>query len=195
MHAITIHSLSLTVSLAPFLVPGELPPLSAFIPSGPAPASSGPHHAGMANQGTDSLIPDPSQPGFVEQALGKVGPGKEQAGDVIVETDDGREVEMKGPSTLARAKDVASNLASSAAAAVTQAGQSAVAAVQNLTDSSPKAAAPRPAQVCIVDGRWHARVRISWEMLTFVEQLGARGPWAAYPLPPLSCRGGACVGS
>ncbi|KAL6768164.1 hypothetical protein ACKKBF_B38060 [Auxenochlorella protothecoides x Auxenochlorella symbiontica] len=146
-------------ALSWFVLAGELPPLSAFIPRGPAPPKES--SDSMIDQNNGPLTPNSSQaqPSLVESALGEAGPGKEQAGDVIVETDEGGEVEIKGPSTLERAKDVASNLASSAAAAVTQAGQSAVAAVQNLTNSSPADAASEPTQggTSVVDAITNAR--------------------------------------
>ncbi|KFM27436.1 hypothetical protein F751_1213 [Auxenochlorella protothecoides] len=146
-------------ALSWFVLAGELPPLSAFIPSGPAPPKES--NDSMIDKNDGPLTPNSSQaqPSLVESALGEAGPGKEQAGNVIVETDEGGEVEIKGPSTLERAKDVASNLASSAAAAVTQAGQSAMAAVQNLTDSSPADAASEPTQggTSVVDAITNAR--------------------------------------
>ena len=54
----------------------------------------------------------------IEEALGAAGPGKEQAGDVIQETESGEQIRYGGPSTLDRAKDAVSSLAEQAGAAV-----------------------------------------------------------------------------
>lgn len=54
----------------------------------------------------------------IEEALGAAGPGKEQTGDVIQETESGEQIRYGGPSTLDRAKDAVSSLAEQAGAAV-----------------------------------------------------------------------------
>lgn len=67
----------------------------------------------------DQLVDkNPGPTRVIEEALGRAGPGKEQTGDVIQETESGEEIRYSGPSAFDRAKETVSRLAEQAGEAI-----------------------------------------------------------------------------